>query len=242
MFRSFSTTVFDADVAQYSAKPVIAAHVTARLPNSWGTGNVTWGAPLRIDFLIALAALIFLAPLMIVVAAAVALTSGGRVLFAHERIGLGGRRFHCLKFRTMRSDGERVLAQHLAGSPAARAEWDANRKLRLDPRVTAIGAFLRKTSLDELPQLLNVLKGEMSIVGPRPIVAAESSMYRRYFHTYCAVRPGITGLWQISGRNDTSYRRRVACDVAYVRAKSMGTDLRIMAMTVPVILTARGAY
>jgi len=238
VFRSFNTAALDAAAPQYYA-PVLqvsgAAKPRKEVPAS--RASIIW-----LDAGIAFAALIFLAPLMAAVAIAIRLSGPGPVLFAHERVGLGGRHFACLKFRTMRCDGEAVLARHLAARPEARAEWEATRKLRYDPRVTGLGAFMRKTSLDELPQLFNVLRGEMSIVGPRPIVAAESGMYRRYFSEYCAVRPGITGLWQISGRNDTSYRRRVACDVAYVRAKSTGTDLRIMAMTVPVILTARGAY
>ena len=124
----------------------------------------------------------------------------------------------------------------------ARAEWDQDHKLRDDPRVTALGRFLRRSSLDELPQLLNILAGEMSVVGPRPIVEAEIRRYGRYFQDYCAVKPGLTGLWQVSGRNDVTYRRRVAMDVLYCRRKSLVLDLKIITMTVPALLSARGCY
>ena len=194
------------------------------------------------DLAVACAALILVTPLMLIVALAIKLTSSGPVFYAQERIGLGGRSFPCLKFRTMRSDADGVLARVLATNSEMRAEWAKDQKLRSDPRVTWIGRLLRKSSLDELPQIFNVLWGDMSIVGPRPIVATEMVRYQRHIVSYCAVRPGITGLWQISGRNHTTYRRRVACDVTYVRNKSAANDLRIMAMTVPVVLLARGAY
>lgn len=195
-----------------------------------------------LDLSIACAALIFVAPLMLTLALAIKLTSRGPVLFTQQRVGLGGRTFFCLKFRTMRTDADIVLASVLAGNPAMRAEWAKDQKLRRDPRVTWVGRLLRKSSLDELPQLFNVIFGDMSIVGPRPIVATEMVRYQRHIVSYCAVRPGITGLWQVSGRNHTTYRRRVACDIAYVRSKSTANDLRIMVMTVPVVLLARGAY
>ena len=194
-----------------------------------------------LDVCIALAALVFFAPLMILVALAV-MNSGLPILFSQWRIGRGGASFKCLKFRTMRVDGDALLASVLATDAAARLEWERDRKLRNDPRVTKVGAVLRKFSLDELPQLFNVLAGEMSIVGPRPIVAAEVLRYGRYFNDYCRVRPGITGLWQISGRNRTTYRRRVACDVTYVRSKSAMRDMQIIMKTVPAVCLARGAY
>ena len=195
-----------------------------------------------LDVVVASAALVFVAPLMLFIALAVFLSSPGPVLFRQDRLGRGGRTFACLKFRTMRIDSEAILGELLAADPVARAEWQRDQKLRNDPRIFAIGGLLRRISLDELPQLLNVLAGDMSIVGPRPIVASEAFRYRRYIADYFAVRPGITGLWQVSGRNHTTYRRRVACDVAYVRTKSAGNDLRIIAMTVPTVLLARGAY
>jgi exopolysaccharide production protein ExoY len=142
----------------------------------------------------------------------------------------------------MAVDAEARLSELLKNDPVARLEWDRDHKLKNDPRITPIGNFLRKSSLDELPQLFNVLIGEMSLVGPRPIVIGEVARYGRYFQQYCSVRPGITGLWQISGRNDVTYRRRVAMDVTYARAQSYGLNMRILVGTVPSVLFARGSY
>jgi lipopolysaccharide/colanic/teichoic acid biosynthesis glycosyltransferase len=194
------------------------------------------------NFVIALLALIFIAPLMVAVAVAVYAQDGGPVLFAHRRIGRNGRSFYCLKFRTMAVDAEARLAELLASDPAARAEWERDHKLRNDPRVTGVGDFLRRSSLDELPQLLNVLRGEMSLVGPRPIVEAEIVKYGRRFGQYCAVKPGITGLWQVSGRNDTSYRTRVALDCLYARRRNLRLDAAVLFCTVPAVLSRRGSY
>jgi len=191
---------------------------------------------------VALAALLFLLPVMLLVALAIYAQDGGPVLFAHRRIGMNGRHFYCLKFRSMAIDAEARLAALLASDPEALAEWQRDHKLRRDPRVSRLGAFLRKTSLDELPQFLNVLRGDMSIVGPRPIVEAEVSKYGHRFRDYCAVKPGITGLWQVSGRNDTSYRTRVALDCVYARRRSFGLDAYIIACTVPAVLLRRGSY
>jgi len=200
------------------------------------------GSDRILDIVVATVALVFFAPLMFFIVLAIKLSSRGPVLFKQERLGRGGQTFSCYKFRTMRIDSEAILDELLATDPVARAEWDRDQKLRNDPRILSVGGLLRRTSLDEFPQFLNVLMGDMSIVGPRPIVAAEAVRYRRYINDYFAVRPGITGLWQVSGRNLTTYRRRVACDVLYVRAKSARNDVRIMAMTVPTVLLARGAY
>jgi lipopolysaccharide/colanic/teichoic acid biosynthesis glycosyltransferase len=142
----------------------------------------------------------------------------------------------------MAIDAEQRLAALLAQDPLARAEWERDHKLRNDPRVTRLGVFLRKTSLDELPQLFNVLRGEMSLVGPRPIVDAEVAKYGRRFANYCAIKPGITGLWQVSGRNDTSYRARVAMDCVYARQRNVVMDGMIIAATVPAVLMRRGSY
>lgn len=191
---------------------------------------------------IALAMLLFLSPLMIAVALLVYLEDGGPILFGHERIGHGGRRFKVLKFRTMVVDAEARLERLLAADPQVRREWNRFHKLQNDPRITTIGRFLRKSSLDELPQLFNVVRGDMSFVGPRPIVDAEICKYGRFYTEYCSRRPGITGLWQASGRNDTSYRRRVAMDVLYSRRASPMLDLRIVLMTVPAVLKAKGSY
>lgn len=193
-------------------------------------------------FAIALVALIFVAPLMLFVALAIFSHDRGPIMFAHRRIGRGGASFPCLKFRSMAVDAEARLAEVLDSDPDARAEWDKDHKLRNDPRVTKLGAFLRRTSLDELPQLFNVLAGDMSLVGPRPIVDAEIQKYGRRFQQYCAVKPGITGLWQVSGRNDTSYRARVALDCIYAKRRTVALDLAIMFNTVPAVLLRRGSY
>lgn len=168
---------------------------------------------------------------------------GGPAFYAHERVGRGGRRFGCLKFRSMVTDSAARLEALLAHDPAARAEWDATRKLRHDPRITWIGRFLRASSLDELPQLLNVLRGEMSLVGPRPVIAAElSAHYGAAAEHYLSVRPGITGLWQVSGRSSTSYDTRVALDVRYATNPSLLADLQILLRTPAAVLLRRGAY
>jgi exopolysaccharide production protein ExoY len=185
--------------------------------------------------------LLFFAPFLIGVSLAIWLTEGGPVLFGHERIGRGGRRFRCLKFRTMAVNADQLLADLLARDPAARAEWEAQRKLAHDPRVSRIGALLRRTSLDELPQFWNVLRGDMSMVGPRPVVADELTHYGAHLAEYLAVQPGITGIWQVSGRNNTSYEERVAMDVDYVRNRSFLGDLRIVVKTAVVVLKRDGA-
>ncbi|MBB5731583.1 lipopolysaccharide/colanic/teichoic acid biosynthesis glycosyltransferase [Altererythrobacter atlanticus] len=195
-----------------------------------------------IDIVGALALILLFAPLMLLIAIAVFVADPGPILFRQSRIGRDGRMFKCLKFRTMATDAEARLASLLKNDPAARAEWERDHKLRVDPRIVGIGRFLRRSSLDELPQLFNVLLGEMSLVGPRPIVEAEACRYGKYLIYYCAVRPGITGLWQISGRNDVHYRRRVAFDVVYARKCRVSDNLRIMFLTVPCVLTARGSY
>jgi len=195
-----------------------------------------------LDLTVALSILIFTLPLLIVIAVLVRMQDGGRSLFAHERIGRNGRMFKCLKFRSMVLDADRRLSQLLESDPYARAEWDRDHKLKNDPRITRVGAFLRRSSLDELPQLFNVLRGDMSIVGPRPIVTAEISRYGRRFQHYCAVKPGITGLWQVSGRNDVAYRRRVAMDTVYARHKSLVWDIKLLLLTVPAVLFASGSY
>lgn len=193
-------------------------------------------------FVIAVLALVFLAPLMLLVAIAVFAHDGGPIMFAHRRIGRQGRTFPCLKFRSMAMDAEARLTELLRSDPDARAEWERDHKLRDDPRVTKLGAFLRKTSLDELPQLFNVLRGEMSLVGPRPIVEGEVAKYGHRFKYYCAVKPGITGIWQVSGRNDTSYSTRVAMDCIYAQRRNLGLDMTVLFLTVPAVLARRGSY
>ncbi|MBB4857386.1 exopolysaccharide production protein ExoY [Novosphingobium chloroacetimidivorans] len=195
-----------------------------------------------IDITIAVSAVMVLLPLLLLIFVGLKLTSPGPVLFAHRRIGKGGQAFPCYKFRSMVVNSAEVLEQHLAENPQARAEWQRDQKLRNDPRVTPIGRLLRRTSLDEVPQIFNVLRGEMSMVGPRPIVEGEMIRYRQYIVDYMSVKPGITGLWQISGRNNTTYRRRVALDTAYARSRTVALDLAILARTVPAVLTGSGCY
>ncbi len=164
---------------------------------------------------------------------------GGPMLYAHERIGRGGRRFRCLKFRTMVPDADRRLEEHLARDPAAAAEWAAYQKLKNDPRVTPIGRFLRRTHLDEIPQLINVLKGEMALIGPRPVTAEELRRYGRFGRLLKAVRPGITGLWQVSKGHEVDYGERVAIDVHYIRNWSLLLDAVIVCKTISKILVHR---
>jgi lipopolysaccharide/colanic/teichoic acid biosynthesis glycosyltransferase len=194
------------------------------------------------NLVLAALALLFFLPLMTLVALAIWCQDRGPIFFAHRRIGRDGRKFSCLKFRSMAIDAEERLCEVLAADPAARAEWECDHKLRNDPRVTRLGVFLRKSSLDELPQLLNVIRGEMDLVGPRPIVDGEVCKYGSRFKHYCAVNPGITGLWQVSGRSDSSYRSRVAMDCVYAKSKSLPLDLWILVVTVPAVLLRKGSY
>ena len=195
-----------------------------------------------LDLSMAIPLLILLAPILGLIALAVWINDGGPAFYGQMRIGRYGRSFRCWKFRSMVTDSDAVLAAVLAISPEARAEWARDHKLKADPRITWVGRLLRSSSLDELPQLWNVLRGEMSLVGPRPIVVAEVGRYGARFHDYCTCRPGITGLWQVSGRNDTSYRRRVAIDAVYARRASLGLDIAILIRTVPAVLLRRGSY
>ena len=176
------------------------------------------------------------------IAFAIRLESRGGVLYGHARVGLGGREFHVLKFRSMVSNGDQVLERYLEQNSAASEEWALTQKLKSDPRVTKVGRFLRRSSLDELPQLWNVLRGEMSLIGPRPIVQAEIGRYEGAFGLYCRVLPGLGGLWQVSGRNDTSYMERVRLDTYYVRNWSVWLDVYLIARTVASVLRREGAY
>jgi exopolysaccharide production protein ExoY len=185
--------------------------------------------------------LVLFGPLMLVVAWRIRREDGGPVLFAHWRVGERGRLFRCMKFRTMVQQADQVLGELLLRDPQARAEWDRDRKLRNDPRVLRVGRLLRVSSLDELPQLLNVLRGEMNLVGPRPVVVQEIPLYGPHKRHYLSVKPGMTGLWQVSGRNNLSYAQRVALDVQYVEKRSLWMDLRILLRTVAVLVTRDGA-
>jgi exopolysaccharide production protein ExoY len=194
------------------------------------------------DLIIAAGAFFLVIPILLILVLMIWIQDGGPVLFKQVRIGIGGRPFTCLKLRTMVIDAQPRLEALLAADAQARAEWTRDHKLRSDPRITLLGRVLRETSLDELPQLINVLRGEMSVVGPRPIVEAEIARYGKRFRHYCAVRPGITGLWQVNGRNDVSYRRRVALDVLYARSRSLRRDCEILLRTVPAVLLRKGSY
>jgi len=195
-----------------------------------------------VDITLAISGILLLAPLLIICFLATIATSRGPAIFRHRRVGFNGKHFDCYKFRTMVTDAPGRLRKLLESDPAAAAEWIANRKLRNDPRVTAIGAILRKSSLDELPQLFNVLKGDMSIVGPRPVTDEELERYSTAIGAYLACRPGITGLWQVSGRSTTTYDKRVACDAFYARNWSMTLDAKILIVTIPSLLASDSAY
>lgn len=195
-----------------------------------------------LDIALCMAGMPLIIPLSLVLALMIRLDSKGSALYRQERIGKDGKHFMIYKFRTMSPDADAILQRHLDANPELAAEWERDHKLKNDPRLTRAGHFLRKWSLDELPQVLNILKGDMTLVGPRPIVEAEIPKYGRYFEEYCEVRPGLTGLWQTSGRNDTTYSQRVAYDHYYINHWSLGLDLWILAKTIPVALSGRGAY
>jgi exopolysaccharide production protein ExoY len=200
------------------------------------------GTPKRIFDIVAASLIILIfAPLFVLIALAIKLFDGGDIFYGHRRIGHNGKPFFCFKFRTMVPDSDQRLAAYLKSDPVARAEWAANRKLRRDERVTGIGFVLRRLSLDELPQLLNVIRGEMSLVGPRPIVREEIQLYGEYSQYYLRSRPGITGAWQASGRSDISYDQRVRIDQQYVEHWTFSRDLMIILKTVPVVLSTRGS-
>lgn len=195
-----------------------------------------------LDFVLALTAGVLLLPVMLSVCLLIKWGSPGAVLLSQERIGRGGRRFRCWKFRTMVADAESVLHEYLEKDPALRAEWESNRKLKNDPRVISVGAFLRKSGFDELPQLWNVIRGEMSLVGPRPIFVDEIERYADRFGLYCRVLPGLTGLWQVSGHSKTTYERRIELDCTYVRNWSLLLDFCILVRTIKVVLERESAW
>lgn len=194
------------------------------------------------DYITAAILLAFLAPLMLSIALLIKLQDGGPVLFRQQRCGRNGKAFACFKFRSMRTDAESVLQRVLEDNPAARLEWRASQKLQNDPRITPLGRFLRKSSLDELPQLLNILCGDMSLIGPRPVTFGELPRYGRKVHYYYLARPGVTGLWQVNGRNRLTYQQRVDFDADYVREWSFARDIRIIVKTIPAVLFFDGAY
>ncbi len=197
------------------------------------------------DIIFSLLVLIFCSPIYLVLAIAISLTSsGGSIFYIQQRVGKNYRHFGCIKFRTMIPDADRLLEELMAQSADLRQEFDENFKLKADPRITKIGKFLRTTNLDEFPQFINVLKGEMSVVGPRPLVPEEIERYGTQIDRVLTIRPGITGLWQVSGRNDIPYAQRIRIDVSYVRRRNFWLDLRIVLKTVrqTIIPKHNGAY
>lgn len=195
------------------------------------------------DLLFSLFALLITFPLFMTIAILIRLQSAGPIIYAHERIGRGGKMFKCFKFRSMYADADLRLRELLKNDAALAEEWEKHHKLKNDPRITPIGAFLRKSSLDELPQFLNVLKGDLSVVGPRPVVQAEIQKYfKEKAPKILSVRPGITGLWQVSGRSNTSYEHRIALDEHYVENHNFLFDILLVLKTIPALLSRRGAY
>jgi exopolysaccharide production protein ExoY len=184
------------------------------------------------DVTVALIALVMAAPVMLVIALLIWVTDGGPAIFSHTRVGFNGKRFACYKFRTMVANSQQVLVDYLASNPEAAKEWEQNWKLKNDPRITFLGHILRKSSLDELPQLINVLRGEMSCVGPRPVVPDELQRYGACAADYLQTRPGLTGLWQVTGRDAVDYASRVSIDSRYVRNWSIWADVVILGRTI----------
>lgn len=229
-------TVFTMAPALSDQDLITVASVLAKKPTNEGKL-----AKRIFDITLATFMLILMFPVMLITALAVAITSPGPILFKQERVGCRGRSFACLKFRSMRVDAENRLISLLKERPELLREWECNQKLQRDPRITRLGAFLRISSIDELPQLINVIRGDMSLVGPRPIVPSEVPKYGRHILSYFAVKPGLTGIWQVTGRNNSTYARRVAADVIYARSHSLWLDMKIIALTVPAVLTGRGS-
>ncbi|MBJ2154716.1 sugar transferase [Variovorax sp. IB41] len=214
---------------------------TAPAPAPLGGSPALQAAKRVIDILMAGSFFVFFGWAYALIWAGVLLTSGSPAIYMQPRYGRDGKVFRFLKFRTMVPDAEAVLARHLRDNEAAWHEWQVFQKLEHDPRITRFGAFLRKYSIDEFPQFWNVLRGDMSMVGPRPCMFAQKDLYGPYWSHYCAVRPGITGLWQISGRNEVSYRRRAAMDAEYVATLSVLHDIQIVLKTFRVVMGARGS-
>ena len=246
MYRTEDAPALNVGRAEAAPPSSVAA---ADLASSRGlrtrVGLSTFGFVLKrvFDLMSVVVILALFGLMMVIIAAMVRMSGGKKVIYGHTRVGRHGRPFQCLKFRSMVSNSDEVLRNLLETDPDARAQWERDFKLKNDPRITKIGRFIRKTSLDELPQLWNVIKGEMSIVGPRPVVQAE---FEQYYggakEHYLAVPPGLTGLWQVSGRNDLDYAERVELDKAYVERSNVFYDFVIVMRTVKVMIVRRGAY
>jgi exopolysaccharide production protein ExoY len=215
--------------------------IEPRRRSAWPGGSALDGAYTVVNQVLAAAAIVLLSPVLLTIAWLIWRVDGTPITFAHGRVGHRGRIFRCIKFRTMVLDSQAVLEALLEHDPAAREEWERDHKLGDDPRVTPIGRFLRRTSLDELPQLFNILAGHMHFVGPRPVTLAELQRYGAWRRHYLSVKPGLTGLWQVSGRNATTYARRVQLDAEYVERRNPLLDLWIVLRTFKVIVTREGA-
>ena len=194
------------------------------------------------DICLSFFGLIILSPLFLILIILIKVTSKGPAIYSHTRYGLDGNTFPAYKFRSMVLNADKVLDNYLKANPSLKEEWEKDQKLKNDPRITWVGNFLRKTSIDELPQLINVLKAEMSLVGPRPIVKNEIKKYGEIYNLYVQVRPGITGQWQVSGRNNTTYQERIEYDKYYVKNWSLRLDFYILIKTIRVVLFREGAY
>jgi undecaprenyl-phosphate galactose phosphotransferase len=249
VLQSVSDVSYDGDVCLSTASDALGiGHVAEPARTTYTPHVIVAPKPLWarvgkriVDTLGAILLAIVFSPLIVAVIL-ILRRDGQPVIYRHRRVGKHGQPFSCLKFRTMVPDADRILHSLLEQDEGLKAEWIQNHKLKNDPRVTAIGRFLRQTSLDELPQLWNVLRGEMSLVGPRPVVREELLRYGRNGGFYLAVKPGITGLWQATGRNDTDYRRRVAMDIYYVRNHNFWLDTYILMKTTGVVIGRHGAY
>jgi len=213
-----------------------------KIVNSKLTQPVYIWIKLIFDYLLTLGGLVVVLPLLWIIGICVFCSNPGSVIYKHKRVGKNGKPFYCYKFRTMGNNAQAELERILEENPLAQAEWEISYKLKDDPRVTRIGGFLRRTSLDELPQVFNVLKGEMSLVGPRPIVRAELEKYGEYQAEYLAVTPGITGYWQVNGRSDTTYEERVQMDLWYIYNWSLWLDIKLLWKTIFKVWSQEGAY
>ncbi len=231
----------DYDVSGAAVSGVQSSPSDHKVYSDWPKEIVGGGLKRAFDVIGASALLVLLLPVFVFVAARIWACDGGSPIYRHKRVGVGGKYFDCLKFRSMVLDSDLRLAQHLTTHPEARVEWNRDRKLSDDPRITPIGRFIRATSIDELPQIWNVLIGDMSLIGPRPVVSEELARYDLNRVHYLRARPGLTGLWQVSGRSLTSYEKRVSLDKEYVLRWSFVRDLQILFRTISVVLLRRGA-
>lgn len=237
-FSSVDASDFGLTVASLQSAPTVVRKASQGRRSS---AYVRFGFKRLFDIIASSAALLLIMPLLPIIMVALLIQDGPSMIFRQQRMGFGGSRFQCLKFRSMALDADVRFAELLRTSSAARTEWEATQKLRSDPRIHRVGHILRKSSLDEIPQLLNVLFGDMSLVGPRPMLPEQVGRYGEAFHAYSSVRPGITGLWQVSGRNTLTFDERVSLDARYSEDVTFWGDVRILARTVVVVLMGHGS-